>query len=192
MRVFITVLILIFSLQSLTKADDIRDFQIEGMSIGDSALDFFSKSILEKNKVLEWYDTKVFTPIAELTLTDSKIYTSFQIAVKSKDKKYKIESISGFVFYKDDVSECYKRIDTISKEIKELFVNIEDLGKQTYKHSYDKTGKSKITDVILRDKNGDEIVIACYDWSDNLPYWDQLRISINTNEYVDWLNVAYN
>ena len=43
MRTFITVLVLIFSLQSWTKANDIRDFQIEGMSIGDSLLDFYSK-----------------------------------------------------------------------------------------------------------------------------------------------------
>ena len=37
MRVLIRVLIVILSLQSLTKADDIRDFEIEGISIGDSA-----------------------------------------------------------------------------------------------------------------------------------------------------------
>ena len=49
MRVFIAVLVLIFSLQSWTKADDIRDFEIEGMSIGDSALDFFSKEEIENN-----------------------------------------------------------------------------------------------------------------------------------------------
>ena len=43
MRVFIIVLVLIFSLQSWTKADDISDFEIEGMSIGDSLLKKFSK-----------------------------------------------------------------------------------------------------------------------------------------------------
>ena len=143
MRVLIIALVLILNLQSWTKADDIRDFQIEGMGLGDSALDFFSKSVLEKNKELEWYDTKVFTPIAELKLSDSKTYTSFQIAVKTKDKKYKIESVEGFIFYKDDISKCYKKQDSISEEIKELFVNIKDLGKDTFKHSYDKTGKSK-------------------------------------------------
>ena len=192
MRIFLSILILTLSLQSWSKADDIRNFEIEGMSIGDSALDFFSKSVLEKNKELEWYDTKVFTPIAELKLSDSKTYTSFQIAVKTKDKKYKIESVAGFIFYKDDISKCYKKLDSISKEIKELFVNIKDLGKETYKHSYDKTGKSKITDVILQDNNGNEVVVACYDWSDHLPYWDQLRISIDSNEYTDWLKIAYN
>ena len=42
-RIFLTVLILIFYIQSLTKADDIRDFEIEGISIGDSLLDYFSE-----------------------------------------------------------------------------------------------------------------------------------------------------
>ena len=49
MRVFLSVLILIFNLQSLTKADDISDFEIEGMSIGDSLLDFFSEEEINNN-----------------------------------------------------------------------------------------------------------------------------------------------
>ena len=43
-RLIISTFLIIFSLQSLTKADDIRDFQIEGMSIADSALDYLSIS----------------------------------------------------------------------------------------------------------------------------------------------------
>ena len=43
MRLFLTLLIIIFNLQSLTKADDISDFEIEGISIGDSLLDYYSK-----------------------------------------------------------------------------------------------------------------------------------------------------
>ena len=49
MRVFIAVLVLIFSLQSWTKADDIRDFEIEGISIGDSLLDHFSENEIKKS-----------------------------------------------------------------------------------------------------------------------------------------------
>ena len=48
MRVFIAVLVLIFSLQSWTKADDIRDFQIEGISVGDSLLDFMSENEIKQ------------------------------------------------------------------------------------------------------------------------------------------------
>ena len=42
MRIFIVVLVFIFSFQSLTKADDIREFEIEGISLEDSLLDYFS------------------------------------------------------------------------------------------------------------------------------------------------------
>ena len=46
MRNFLLIFILTFSFQSLSKADDIRDFEIEGISIGDSALDHFSKKAI--------------------------------------------------------------------------------------------------------------------------------------------------
>ena len=51
MRVFIAVLVLIFGLKSWTKADDIRDFQIEGMSVGDSLLDYFSKEEIKSDEI---------------------------------------------------------------------------------------------------------------------------------------------
>ena len=41
MKRLLLILILTLSFQSLTKADDIRDFEIEGMSIGDSLLEYF-------------------------------------------------------------------------------------------------------------------------------------------------------
>ena len=44
MRIIFSIIIVIFNIQSWTNADDIRDFEIEGMSIGDSLLDFFSKN----------------------------------------------------------------------------------------------------------------------------------------------------
>ena len=55
MKRLLLILILTFSFQSLTKADDIRDFEIEGMSIGDSALDYFSNNEIKKINI---YDIK--------------------------------------------------------------------------------------------------------------------------------------
>ena len=61
MRVFIAVLVLILNLQSWTKADDISDFQIEGMSIGDSALKFFSESQIKNTAYILGTDDKYLT-----------------------------------------------------------------------------------------------------------------------------------
>ena len=62
MKRLLLILILTFSLQSWTKADDIRDFEIEGISIGDSALDFFSEKDIKKNSK-PFYKNKKYTPV---------------------------------------------------------------------------------------------------------------------------------
>ena len=50
-RLFILLTIIIFSFQTLAKADDINEIQIEGMSIGDSLLNYFSKVEIETNNI---------------------------------------------------------------------------------------------------------------------------------------------
>ena len=191
MKKLLGILVLGLFLTIPSQADDIRDFQLEGMSIGDSALDYFDESNLKKNKE-NWYDTTIYTPIAELYLSNSKTYESFQIAVKTNDKKYKMVNISGFVFYRNnDINKCYLQLDEISNEIKILFKNVKDLGKKTYKHSYDKSGKSKVTAVHLTLYGGDEVSIQCIDWSEKYSYLDQLRISVRTKEYIKFLKRAY-
>ncbi len=188
-RISTAILFLIFFFQSFGKTDDIRNFQIEGMSLGESALKYFNKTILEDNKQYGWFSdkSKKFIAISELKLNSSKTYESFQIGVKYDDQDYKIAMLAGFVFYKDNINDCYKELDSIASDIKSLFNDINDLGKETYKHTADKSGKSSITDIILADKYGNEISIQCYDWSDELTYWDQLRIRIANKEYTDWL-----
>ena len=59
MKRLILILILTFSFQSFSKADDIRDFEIEGMSIGDSLLGFYSKNeILKKHQKSQYPNDK--------------------------------------------------------------------------------------------------------------------------------------
>ena len=50
MKKLFIIIFLFISFQSLTKADEVQDFQIEGISVGDSALDFLSVSKIEKIK----------------------------------------------------------------------------------------------------------------------------------------------
>ena len=48
------IIIFILSLQTFTKADDIRDFEMEGISIGDSLLDFYSLEQVQNEKK-KWF-----------------------------------------------------------------------------------------------------------------------------------------
>ncbi len=184
MRVFLAVLVLILNLQSWTKADDIRDFEIEGMSIGDSALDFFTENQIIKEK-RNYYNNDKFIP-AEFEYLDSfKIYDAIQITYKKGDPQYKMQAIAGFLDYPKNINDCYKKKDEITDEISELFSNLK-IKKYKKKHGGDPSGKS-ITTVATFNLNSGSIEISCDDWSKEIGYLDVLRIDISTNEFSKWV-----
>ena len=96
-KIIIFLLILIFSFQSWSKADDISDFQVEGMSIGDSALDYFSKKEIKKFLKTYYLKSKKFYD-RENTSSKYKTYDGVGFSFKKKDKAYKIYGINGYIF----------------------------------------------------------------------------------------------
>ncbi len=194
MRVFIIVIILIFSFQSWTKADDIRDFQIEGISIGDSALDYFSEEQIKKNS-MSYFKNKKYTPVQNDQLPFFNTYDGVDFVFKTNDKKYIIQSISGVLFYDLNVKDCYKKMDEIIDEMDVIFSNQKKYPQRTYKHGnkiLNKSGKSIVTDVEYEFKNEDTVSVACYDYSIEHGSQDHLNVGIDKKAYKDFLiNEAY-
>ena len=88
---FILILIIIF--QSLTKADDVNEIQIDGMSIGDSALDYFTKSeIKSRTKTIYPGDDK-FYKIQFGSKNDT--YEKIGFHLKKNDNKFIIYGLTG-------------------------------------------------------------------------------------------------
>ena len=192
MKKLLITIILLLSFQSWTKADDIRDFEVEGMSIGDSLLDYFSKDEIEKN-----IDENIHKDLdGKFKLTGfygkSSEYDGLQLAFKANDKKYIIYGINGGIFY-SDMQKCEKKLKSISNELSNLFKNAEKSFDVKQIHPADKTGKSyAISDVFFL-KTGSASV-RCTNWSNeiSLKYgWnDNLRVGIKAKEYNDWLPSA--
>ena len=187
MKKILAVLILIFTLPTPSQADDIRDFQIEGMSIGDSALDYFSEAKIKSNKK-NWYKNKEVIGV-EIEIASVQ-YDTVQIHYRKNDKTYKMIGINGLKFYNNNVEECYKQQNKIVKELKEFFPNINPTN-QKKNHSADKSGESKIKFKSFHLKSKDIVSTACYDWSKKMKYWDHLRIGLVSFELNDWLKIAY-
>ena len=191
MRTFISVLVLIFSLQSLANADDIRDFQIEGMSIGDSALNFFTTTQINNNK-RNYFKSKKFTPVQNDNLSFFQTYDAVDFIFKTGDENYIIHSLSGVLKYENNIEECYQKMDEIVSEMDSLFKFAKKYPKSSYKHQNDKTQKSIVTDVDYVFNNGDTVVVACYDYSEAHGGQDHLSVAIDTNEiYNFFINEAY-
>ena len=206
MRVFITVLILIFSLQSLTKADDISEFEIEGMSIGDSLLDFFDKDLIEEEKYDPYslmYKNNEYVQIgasnskAYRLNIDSDMYDDLSIILKTKDSTYKIYSIGGRIACKSIVI-CKSKKKQIVSELKIFLGDDVIIHNEDKNHRADPTGNSKTFNTYFNFKSSDDYAfVSVYDWSKKIneekKWKDNLKISIVGAEFRDFLeNVQYN
>ena len=178
MKKLLGIVVLGLLLSISVKADDIRDFQIEDISLYDSALKHFSKTKIDNSKKVAYRDN-TFTSTG-LSSQKLKNYETIQFTHKTDDKNYIIKDITGTTSM--DYEKCMKEIKKISSEFDTLFPNTQKSELMTYKHTVDKSGKSKISDIIWQFKNMDVIVIACYDWSEKEKWPDSLRISISSKE----------
>ena len=131
MKIFIITLILIFNIQSWTKADDIKDYEIEEISIGQSVLKYFSLNEIEQNK-WDYYSNKEYTPLQFDNPSFAKIYDGIDIQYKTNDKDYKIEGLSGIIFYRDKekIKDCYKKMDGIIVDVRSIFSNLNEYKKK--------------------------------------------------------------
>ena len=183
--------LILFSFSAPSFADDIRDFQIEGMSIGDSLLDYFTKEEIKKNKQ-DYFNDNEFS-ITEIQSEKFKVYDIVQALYKTKDRDFKIYALTGALKCKNNFMICKNYWDKIVAELSELFKNnakIEEVG--TEKHSADSSGKSKITSIYFNFDSGDYAYIEMMDWSKAMKYIDQLSVGFRTNEFGIWLsNKAY-
>ena len=185
MRTFLLVLILIFGLQSWTKADDIRDFQLEGMSIGDSLLDYFSKKEIKKNKIFEKEQGNNKEVSRYYITKNVGNYEWIAASFKTNDKKYMIIEISGFLFL--PFEECLKKRNQIDLEMKKMFSNSERQASGTVQHFIDKNSLTNNIYYWTSKSSNDVIAFSCYDWSKESGYRDQLRVEVYSDEYYKWL-----
>ncbi len=194
MRVFITVLVLIFNLQSWTKADDISEFELEGMSIGDSLLNYMTDDEINKELNKEnnfYYKNKSYVTIlsSQKIYENLKIYDDLTIIIKTKnDKNFIIKGLEGkLILENKNISECYKKQITIANDIKKLYqeLNLEeiifDIEKSKLKGSKDKS--VRYIDLLFPNEAG-EFRIACHERSDK----NLLYVIINSSEFMKALH----
>ena len=181
----IVVLSLLLSVNSYAD-DDIRDLQLNGMSIGDSALKYFDEKKIKKKK-MKWYKNKQLIPV--LIKISNKDFDSVSFTYKKGDNDYIILSITAYKNY-SNIKQCNKRKLEEANIIEETFT---DLNKDTYtnNHKADKSGKSKTYNIEYEFKSGSSIIVACYDWTKKMKYDDHLRMSLLSSEFNEWIKTAY-
>ena len=195
MRIFLSVLILIFSFQSLTNADDVNNFEISGYSVGQSLLDFKKKSIIEtkEKQFMPSSSGEKFYRIAFKIENENYDFVAFYL--KKNDNKYIIHSLEGLKYIK--YSNCKKKIMTIKDDLINNFNNKYVVDEYEQAHDFDQTKKSKVK--VLDFVRSDDYTISriiCTDWSKKLEekgYYDNLAIYLQSEEFSLFMkDEAYN
>ncbi len=184
MQKLLVVLIIIIGFQSWANADDIRDFEIEGISIGDSLLNHFSEKEILQGLNRNYYNSQDFIKVEFWNFSPTK-YEIISAHIKNNDKKYLVYELSGNIIYKDNINECYSQQKIIIKELSEAFPNAmhADSGRQTTERG---GGVSTWDRYDLDFANG-SIDIICYNWSIESGFIDHLSVGINSKEFAKWL-----
>ena len=190
-RLTISIFLIIFSFQSLTKADDIRDFEIEGMSIGDSLLDYMTVNEIKQNTLPYFSNKRKYYIVGKFN--NLKNFDQLEIYLKFKDKKYEIKSILAGLKI-NNLNKCLTQKKKIIRDIDKLFSGLEKLS-DTKLHEADETGKSKqyIDQYNFDHKN--HIRVECVRWSNKIKreksYQDTLNIVAMTKEIWNWVDSGY-
>ena len=192
---YIFLFILGFSIPSYS--DDIQDLQIEGISIGDSLLNYTSKKkILSEIKKNEPTYNYLNNDFGEVYLRNNfEEYDFLSFFVKQKDKLYTVYSIAGIVMYDDKIEQCLAKQKEIEKQLSSIFINTK-INRYTTKFDWDLTGESTSQNIELVFSSGDFIEINCTKYKKSLKIknnWsDGLQVTVNKKEIKDWFNNSIN
>ena len=88
-------------------ADDISEFEIEGISIGDSLLDYYSELEI-KNNSYNYYNDKTFTPV-QIRSKFFDNYDEMSFNYKTNDKNFTILGIEGHIDINNNLKECEEK-----------------------------------------------------------------------------------
>lgn len=184
MKKYLVIVVLItLYLQSWTTANEIDEFSIEDISIGDSLLSYFSVNEINNAPKNYYPNSKKYIGV-QFKLNNYEIYEYIQVHFKD-DNNFIVSSIVGGEFFKN-IKDCYNKQNIIEKDLSEVFPNTSPRrGKTTFPDDVEST----LINVEFNLPKFD-IVVSCTDWSkksEALGNTDSLRVEISSLEFSNFL-----
>ena len=189
MKRFLSILFLFLSFHSFSKADDIGDFEIEGMYVGDTLLNYYSEEEIKSfYQNSSYYRDKAFAVI--FVDRNSNMYDRIQATLKPGDSKHKIFSLEGIIDFDKEINKCKKKRKQIISDIKRMFSDYERLDDDGY-YEPDKSKNSFSNTTWFFLKSGGFISVECTEMGDEVRkekgWTDQLSIAITSEKLESFL-----
>ena len=190
MKRLLLILILTFSFQTWIKADDIRDFEIEGISLGDSLLEFYSlQEITEEVINATYYPKSKKMMVVGFNPKEVNLYERYEFHIKKNDKKYIIYSVKGLIDL--SINDCLDKKKIIVSEIENQINNSK---RSDYKGDYGVSFGNSLAHISDFDfKDGSTIRVWCSEWDHsneevkNYLYEDSLAVNLSSKEQINFV-----
>ena len=192
MKIFFIFLILI-SLTTSVQSENIKNLEIENISIGDSLLDYLSENeiieeIKQNKKEAYYYLDDSFGEVYFYS-GNFKTYDFLSFFVKPTDSKYIIQSIFGTIQYDENIKKCYEKQNEIDIDLSLNFKNVKKrVGEHL--HQVDPSGKSIVKFIYYFFDNNNLLRVECTKFEKNLKkkngWTDGLSVSLVNNDVQNW------
>jgi hypothetical protein len=202
------LLVLLFSLFFLSSpsvfAENLSDFEIEGMSIGDSLLDYMTEDEILKNieRTKDYYlNLKEPYKYAQIDLNKGLgTYDWITFLVKNnstneyitnKNELFTILYIDGFISFIEKFDGCIVKRDEVAEILSKMFPNV-DKSEITDDWGVDPSGESIVDTIEFAFASGAEIEVKCINIEETYRIkknWTEgLRVGIYPKNIIEWMN----
>ena len=188
-KILVYIFLIFFSLSNTSYSEDIRNLQIEGMSVGDDVTEYFSSGTLESwlktKEIREVESSKYSYGTAEAEISPLKLFKTtvssnqfetydsvtviyyeniIEVGQQSIIDQQRIKSITGLIYYKNNFEKCKvnkkEAVRDISKILDDKF-ELKEYGERS-------DGGTKIVESVFFLDSGGGIGVSCYDYKKSL------------------------
>ena len=199
MKILLIIIILTFNFQFLSKADDISEFEIEGISVGDSLLDHFKKQTINSARKYEYKNDKFYG--LDIWSDKFKQYSAIQFHLKKNDNKYLVQGLSGTLifgpmidYYPSSKEECNNQKKIIVDSLNNIFPNA-DVNSYNRIDADDGYGGKAIRQETYFILDVGEIWVQCITYGKETKkketLYDNLKLTLLTPEFIEWMAIAH-
>ena len=188
-KFYSNLFLVLLSISTLSYADDYGDFEIDGMSIGDSLLKHYSIDQILNARNYDDYPSDMKFRIIDI-YADNRLYDGMQFYHKPNDKNFIIQSLNGRKIYKN-INDCYIEKKKLESELSVSFASAEKYEQKKEKHKDDPTGRSTYTITFFTFDSGGRASVSCYDWSKESNNPKTIAVSIQSKLVADWVDSNY-
>ncbi len=178
--ILITITLINFSVS----ANDINNFEIGPISLGQSLLDYADKDQIKSLKKKRQYKNDKYIRYEITKVVTIENYDFVDVMTKKNDENYIIEGISAAIRY-NKLNRCLEIKKEIQKNI-ESILEADEIQETEFPSVQDSTGESIIYGVQYYTKpapSNESIIVNCYHMTEKSNVGRVLRVSVNTHEF---------